>query len=88
LRITMSCDGVFDSIQEISATRLALRAPDLSLEHRQEYEDRLRELLEFRKDGFDFAVESGAVLKNAVKELEPIAHFSFDRIDRVARADV
>jgi hypothetical protein len=87
LRITMSCDGVFDSIQEISATRLALRAPDLSLEHRQEYEDRLRELIEFRKSGFDFAVESGAALKNALRELEPIAHYSFDRIDRVARSD-
>jgi hypothetical protein len=81
----MSCDGVFDSIQEITATRLALRAPDLSLEHRQEYEDRLLELHEFRKNGFDFAVESGGVLRNALRELEPIAHISFDRIARVAR---
>ena len=85
LRITMSCDGVFDAAQEMGTARAALRAPDLSLEHRQEYEDRLLQLEDFRKNGFDFAVESGAVLRKSLKELEPIAHISFDPISRVAR---
>ncbi len=87
LRITMAADGVFDAINEIAIVRERARMPGISDLQRKEHEDRLDEIWTIRQSSFDFAAESGEALKAIIKQLEPIAHFSFDGIDRVARDD-
>jgi len=85
LRVNMSVDGVFDATNTIAAVQEQLRAPDLSEERRQELVKRIAALNENREGAFEFVMENAEQLKGVIRDLEPIARFSFDDMQRAVR---
>ena len=85
LRIVMPADGVFDATNEIAAVQLHLKSPAISDTERAELTVRLENLQENRISAFDTVLESSELLKGVVKQLEPIAKYSYENIDRVVR---
>src|SRR5260370_1123787 len=55
------------------------------LERRQELDARLATLMETREGSYDFIMENGALLKGVIRDLEPIARFSFDDVEKAVR---
>ena len=85
LRIVMPADGVFDATNEIVNVQGQLRAPGLSDADRAELTARLEKLHDTRISAFDTVLESSQLLKSVVKQLEPIAKYSYENIDKVVR---
>ncbi len=85
LRIVMPADGVFDTTSEIAHVQSLLKSPGLTLDDRAELEERLERLKANRASAFDTVVESSAQLKSVVRELEPIAKYSYENLDKVVR---
>lgn len=85
LRIVMPADGVFDITNEIASVQSLLKSPGLSLDDRAELEERLERLKANRVGAFDTIVESSQQLKSVVRQLEPIAKYSYENIERVVR---
>ena len=86
LRIGMPVDGVFDASNAIAAIEAQLKAPTLSDAERKDLETRLASLNLTRENSFEFVMENGEQLKSVIKALEPVAHFSFDHLERVAQS--
>jgi len=86
LRISSPLNGIFDTTEEIRAGRLRLRAPDAGPEERSEIDARVQQLTEMREDAFEFMEETAHEIEALVKELEPVAHYSFVNIANAARA--
>ena len=85
LRIVMPADGVFDTTNEISHVQSLLKSPGLSLDDRAELDERLERLRANRISAFDTVVESSTQLKSVVRQLEPIAKYSYENLDKVVR---
>lgn len=85
LRIVMPADGVFDTTSEIAQVQALLKSPGMTLDDRAELEERLERLRATRVGAFDTVLESSEQLKNVVRQLEPIAKYSYDNIDKVVR---
>ena len=85
LRIVMPADGVFDTTNEIAQIQGLLKSPGMTLDDRAELEERLERLKATRVGAFDTVLESAEQLKNVVRQLEPIAKYSYDNIDKVVR---
>lgn len=85
LRIVMPADGVFDTTSEIAHVQDMLKAPGLMDSDRAELEARLARLKQSRVDSFDTVVESSTQLKSVVRQLEPIAKYSYENLDKVVR---
>lgn len=85
LRIVMPADGVFDMTNEIATIQGLLKSPGLSLDDRAELDERLERLRANRVGAFDTIVESSAQLKAVVRQLEPIAKYSYENIEKVVR---
>jgi hypothetical protein len=85
LRIVMPADGVFDTTSEIAHVQSLLKSPGLTLDDRAELDERLERLKANRASAFDTVVESSVQLKNVVRELEPIAKYSYENLDKVVR---
>jgi hypothetical protein len=85
LRITMSIEGVFDTTATIAAVQDQLRAPALSEERREEFTRRIATLSENRESGYDYLMENAVLLKGVIRDLEPIARFSFDDMEKTVR---
>jgi hypothetical protein len=85
LRIVMPADGVFDTTNEIGHVLSLLKSPGLTLDDRAELDERLERLKASRVSAFDTVVESSAQLKSVVRELEPIAKYSYENLDKVVR---
>jgi hypothetical protein len=85
LRIVMPADGVFDTTNEIAHVEGLLKAPGLAENDRTELEARLERLKESRINSFDTVVESSTQLKSVVRQLEPIAKYSYENLDKVVR---
>jgi transcriptional regulator of aromatic amino acid metabolism len=81
----MPADGVFDMTNEIASVQSLLKSPGLSLDDRAELEERLERLNANRVGAFDTIVESSQQLKSVVRQLEPIAKYSYENIERVVR---
>src|ERR1700761_4533131 len=77
LRISMSIDGVFDTTNTIKAIEEQLEAPDLGPADRQKCEARIEVLAASRKSAHAYVMENAELVRDAIKQLEPIAHFSF-----------
>ena len=86
LRIVMPADGVFDMSSEITQVQSLLKSPGLTLDDRAELDERLERLRANRVSAFDTVVESSAQLKSVVRELEPIAKYSYENLDKVVRS--
>jgi hypothetical protein len=85
LRIVMPADGVFDATNEIATVQIQMKAPGLSDAEKADLGARLATLEESRSNAFDSALESSELLKGVVKQLEPIAKYSYENIDKVVR---
>ena len=85
LRIVMPADGVFDSSNEIVQVRALMKSPGTTLDDRAELEERLARLVSNRASAFDTVVESSQQLKSVVRQLEPIAKYSYENLDKVVR---
>jgi hypothetical protein len=85
LRISMSIDGILDATNAIASIAPQLEDAALPPGERAKIEARLVALNERREGSFEFVMESGAQLKLVIKELEPIARFSYDEIEKAIR---
>ncbi len=85
LRITMSIEGVSDTTATIATLEPQLEAPDLRAEDRARIEARIAALKESRESAYAFIGENAVQLKAVIKELEPIARFSYDAVEKAVR---
>ena len=85
LRMTMSIEGLFDAINAVIAVQEQLRAADLTEARRKELEQRVEVLTQSRESSYDFIMESAEQLKGVIRDLEPIARFSFEDVERAVR---
>ena len=85
LRITMSIEGLFDTTGTIAALEPQLEAPELRAEDRAKIEARIAALKENRESAYEFIGENTVQLKAVIKELEPIAKFSYDAVEKAVR---
>lgn len=85
LRVSMSIDGIFDATNTITSLQDHLESPTLSAAEREKSEKRLAALSENRRNSYEFVLENADQLKAVVKDLEPIARFSFDRVENAVR---
>jgi hypothetical protein len=85
LRISMSIDGIFDSTNTITTLEDQLEAATLAEAERERTQKRIASLSANRNSGYEFLLENADQLKAVVKDLEPIANFSFDRVETAVR---
>ncbi len=85
LRITMSIEGLFDTTGTIESLEPLLEAPDVRAEDRAKIEARIAALKENRESAYEFIGENTIQLKAVIKELEPIAKFSYDAVEKAVR---
>lgn len=85
LRVGMSVDGIFDATNTIAALGKELDSPILSSDERTKIEARLQVLHQSRQGGYEFVEENAGLLHAVIKQLEPIARFSFDDVEKAVR---
>ncbi|HEY0106963.1 MAG TPA: hypothetical protein VGB91_12840 [Rhizomicrobium sp.] len=85
LRISMSIDGIFDASNTIDELARRLDASELGAEERAKIEARLAGLSERRESSYEFVLETAQQLRGVIKELEPIARFSYDAVEKAVR---
>ncbi len=85
LRITMSIDGISDTTGTIASLQPQLDLPGLQPEERGKIEARLVTLKESREGAYEFVQETAVQLKLLIKELEPIAKFTYDAVEKAVR---
>lgn len=86
IRLSMPLDGVIEAAMELNALQAELKAQKDPVE-RRELEERLKTDEARRERAYGFIVQTAAQLKDVVAGLAPIAKHSFDRLERVARAE-
>ncbi len=84
IRITMPIEGVFDATDEILRCQDILR--DAGAIPRPDLETRLTSLKEQRDNGYDFVIETVQELPGIIRDLEPLAHHSFRKLDEIGRS--
>ena len=80
VRLSMPLEGIFDSTREIETIEAQLKTPNLLPEDREELQRRIDTIKQNRDSGFDFVRDTAAELTAVIKDLEPYAHQSFDRL--------
>jgi dihydrodipicolinate synthase/N-acetylneuraminate lyase len=81
----MSIDGIFDATNTITGLQDQLEFATLSAAEREKIENRVAGLTANRTSGYAFVLENAEQLRAVVKDLEPIARFSFDRVENAVR---
>ncbi|MBS0471007.1 MAG: hypothetical protein JSR60_08045 [Proteobacteria bacterium] len=85
LRIAMSIDGIFDTTSTIVSLQDQLREGLIAEARQADAEQRIANLTTSREGSFDFVMESSAQLKAVIRDLEPIARFNFDDVEKAVR---
>lgn len=85
LRIGMTIDGLFDTTGTISTLNEQLENEGLTAAERERLDARIAGLGLARQSAYDFLLENAELIKGAVRELSPIAKFSFDDMEKVVR---
>jgi hypothetical protein len=85
LRISMSIDGIFDTTSTLVTLEAQLEHGALPDAERAKLEARIATLKESRTGACEFVQESSVLLKATIKELEPIANFSYDQVEKAVR---
>lgn len=85
LRIAMSIDGIFDTTNAIVGLQDQLREGLVAEGRRADAEHRIENLKVGREGSFDFVMESAVQMKSVIRDLEPIARFNFDDVERAVR---
>ncbi len=84
IRLTMPLDALIEAAPEKAALQSQLRLARDNAEQ-SHLESRIAEIAARQDTGFTFVLETAAQLKPVIGALEPLAHHSFDRLDRIAR---
>ena len=84
LRITMSIDGISDTTTTLATLEPLLENITAPAEH-EKLAARIALLKQNRQGACEFVQESAGHLKTAIKELEPIANFSYEEIENAVR---
>jgi septal ring factor EnvC (AmiA/AmiB activator) len=82
----MSIDGLFDAHNTIQALQEELRTVTMNETRRKDTERRIETLTQSREGSFEFLMESAEQLKAVIRELEPIAKFSFENVEKSVRS--
>lgn len=85
LRVGMSVDGIFDATSTIATLDKELEVPNLNPDERARIEARLEVLKQSRQGGYEFVEENADLLQAVIRQLEPIARFSFDDVEKAVR---
>jgi hypothetical protein len=85
LRVSLPLDGIADASQEIAQWDMQLRARDLAEEDREEIMSRTAAIAQRREGGYEYMLESTALIDAILKDLGPLAHHEFGRNDDVVR---
>lgn len=85
LRVSMSIDGIFDTTNTLNTLQDQLESGTPSAAERERIDKRMASLSENRRNSYEFVLENAEQLKGVVKDLEPIARFSFDRVENAVR---
>ena len=88
VRITMPLEGVFDANREIAEMLATLKTGTLSELYRSETEERVAALRANRDSSFDFIVEADKEMQGLIRELEPLAGHSFEKMDQAIRSSI
>lgn len=83
IRITMPLEGVFDTSDEIVRCQDSLR--DAGAFPRPDLEGRVVSLKQQRDTGYEFIMETVEDLPGIIRDLEPLAHHSFSKLDEIGR---
>jgi len=83
IRITMPLEGIFDTTDEILRCQDALR--DAGAIPRTDLEGRVASLRQQRDAGYEFIIETVEDLPGIIRDLEPLAHHSFRKLDEIGR---
>lgn len=86
IRVSLTLDGIFDSIAEIRDVTATLKTMAADDPLRADEEARLEALKQQRKGGFDFVVEIAEEIGPINKALGPIAGYDFSAHQTVVRA--
>jgi hypothetical protein len=78
VRVTLTLDGLFDGTDEIVLTQKSLGALGARDPARGELAGQVESLLETRRAGFDFLVETVGEIKPLIAILRPLARETFD----------
>ena len=84
LRITMSIDGISDTTNTLAVLEPQLEDTAAPAE-RAKLEARIALLKQNRQGACEFVQESAEQLKGAIKQLEPIANFSYEQVEKAVR---
>jgi hypothetical protein len=84
IRLTMALEGLIEAAPEIAGLTAAVKSAQGA--ERAEAEARLGEFHANRDGGFEFVMETSQQLKSVIRDLQPLARHSFDRLDQVARS--
>lgn len=85
LRFTMSLDGIQDTTNTIESIEPLLENPGLAPEERAKLAARIEALNDSREGSFDFILENREQLRATIKDLEPIARFSYNAVEKAVR---
>jgi hypothetical protein len=85
LRVSMTVDSIFDQTNTMTAIGEQLESTGLSPEMRERLEKRCATIEAARQGSFEFLLENVEGLRGVVKELEPIARFNFDDVEKAVR---
>jgi len=83
IRITMPLEGIFDTSDEIIRCQDSLR--DAGAFPRPDLEGRVVSLKQQRDTGYEFIMETVEDLPRIIRDLEPLAHHSFSKLDEIGR---
>ena len=84
LRITMSIDGISDTTATLAVLEPQLEDTTVPSE-RAKLEARIALLRQSRQGACEFVQESAENMKTAIKQLEPIANFTYEQIENAVR---
>jgi len=85
LRVSMTVDSIFDQTNTLTALAEQLESAGLTPEMRERLGKRRAALEASRQGSFEFVMDNVAGLRAVVKELEPIARFNFDDVEKAVR---
>ncbi|HSZ74784.1 MAG TPA: hypothetical protein VK779_08185 [Rhizomicrobium sp.] len=88
VRITMPLEGIFDANREIADMLAAIKTGNLSELYRSEAEERVNTLRTTRDTSFDFVIQTDAEMQGLIRELEPLAGHSFEKMDKDIRRTI
>ncbi|MBV9044073.1 MAG: hypothetical protein JO348_10445 [Alphaproteobacteria bacterium] len=85
LRVGMSVDGIFDFTNTLAAVRRELEHPAISVDERSKLETRVAGLETSRQGSLEFVQENAELMTAIIKQLEPMAGFSFENVEKAVR---